>query len=424
MQTAQVEQILLMSPHMLPSDAKRTDIISSMEFAKWFTLGTVATNGAVDPADSLNFRGTSNFSFYKWAQQMFLWLTSPAADARKTFESSAFYKVSEPAPDGKRSLVADAIKGLTMTTLGQSGGARVLMAQNGSLVYYTIQVNDVYAYFLTAEKTGHLTPPPTKFPTTQEELIKIADFALLQGEKVSYPNALVVAVKSAWVETTGLDTTNYVTTTATVPTFDTSNPTTWTPNGSKQAQLALVGMHIVGSAAGHPEMIWATFEHANNTPMAPYSYTNADGQIREVTASSDNGWLFSGRNSIGPFNIPNMHAKNAPTIEAFPGRLIEPSDTRRENPWGSSPNDPGRARKNTEVIAINRTIMDMLPDNDARKNYLLIGTTWSLGLGARRLANTTMETYQQDNNPFTCHHGNPVKGQLSFVYRSLRPLFS
>jgi hypothetical protein len=45
-----------------PSDAKRTDIISSVEFAKWFTLGTVATNGAVDPADSLNFRGTTDLA--------------------------------------------------------------------------------------------------------------------------------------------------------------------------------------------------------------------------------------------------------------------------------------------------------------------------------------------------------------------------
>jgi hypothetical protein len=31
-----------------------------------------------------------------------------------------------------------------MATPGQSGGAEVLMAQNGSLVHYTIHVNDVY----------------------------------------------------------------------------------------------------------------------------------------------------------------------------------------------------------------------------------------------------------------------------------------
>jgi len=74
MQTAHLEQIPLKSLHIPPSDAERADIFSSTEFASWFKLRTVATNGVVDPADSLNFRGTRNFSYYKWAKQMFLWL--------------------------------------------------------------------------------------------------------------------------------------------------------------------------------------------------------------------------------------------------------------------------------------------------------------------------------------------------------------
>ena len=34
------------------------------------------------------------------------------------------------------------------------------------LVYYTIVVNDVYAYFLTGNKTGGITPAASDFPTT------------------------------------------------------------------------------------------------------------------------------------------------------------------------------------------------------------------------------------------------------------------
>ena len=35
---------------------------------------------------------------------------------------------------------------------------------------------------------------------------------------------------------------------------------------NKNADLALVGMHVVGSVKDHPEMIWATFEHVDNGP--------------------------------------------------------------------------------------------------------------------------------------------------------------
>jgi hypothetical protein len=80
--------------------------------------------------------------------------------------------------------------------------------------------------------------------------------ALLQGEKVSYPNALVVAVKSAWVETTGLDTTNCVTTTATVPTFDTSNPTAC----NARAMALFVDELLQGSRAVWPNIIPAARE--------------------------------------------------------------------------------------------------------------------------------------------------------------------
>jgi hypothetical protein len=413
----------LASAQVLPNGVKPTCTISPAEFASWFKMGAVAANGVVNPADSINFRSLGNGGFYKWAEQMFLWLTSPAADGGRIFESPAFYNISMPALDGSRILLPNMPRKHSIMTVGQSGGSHVLMAQNKSLVYYAIQVNDVYAYFLTAEKNHQIFPRPTGFPTTREELKIIIAFAESHGTKLSYPDTLVVELKSAWVETDGLDPNKYITMTATIPNFNTSDPTKWIPNGSKQAQLALVGMHIVGSAAGHPEMIWATFEHIGNAPVAPYPYNDTNDQIVETAASVSGPWLFSRTNSSGPFNIPNMHYDNAPIIEAFPGKTIKPSDTRRENAWGSSPNDPGRARKNTEIIAINRSTIGMLADDDVRKNYLLLGATWSLGLGARRLANTTMETYQQDKNAFVCHNGNPLDGRLSFIYGPLKPLF-
>ena len=41
---------------------------------------------------------------------------------------------------------------------GQAGGG-ALMAQNGSLVFYLLQVNDVWAYFNTGMKDNNITNP-------------------------------------------------------------------------------------------------------------------------------------------------------------------------------------------------------------------------------------------------------------------------
>jgi hypothetical protein len=529
-----------------PPGANPTDracVVTQAEFAPWFEGGTVTADGAGKPADSVNFPNVPNCSFYKWSEQMFLWLTSQApGGGGRVFESAEFYNVSGLGADGKRTLLPNApgkldlalrnaqvgprgrpvvfdrdgnmlsvIRPLTgpdgkmevrtksgalveierielgpdgnpifldkssraidvrvqrgrpivldesgkpieirstriarngapffldasgnAIGVGQANGSGVLMAQTGSLVYYASEVNDVYAYLLTGTKSGGITPAPTRFPTSQPELDKIAAFALSHGKTFPHPNVLALEVKSAWVETAGLDVNKYITMTATIPTYDKSDYRHWVLTGSTPARLALVGMHIVGSVAGNPEMIWATFEHVDNSPNAAYSYNDASGQTMTVVQNTSGSWLFSASNSSGRFNEQHMNARKASSIDAEPDQTIGPSDTRRENAWGSASN----AFKNTEIIAINNSILGMLAPGDVRKNYLLIGATWTIGgvppgdgnqVGTNQLANSTMETYQQPSNCFSCHHGprndglNP-KG-LSHMYGQLKPLF-
>jgi hypothetical protein len=322
----------------------------------------------------------------------------------------------------------------------------VLMAQNGSLVYYAIFVNDVYASFMAGTKTGGITPTPIQFPTTASDLAKITAFN--GGKAFPDANALAVEVKTAWVEATGLDASKYVTITSTIPTFDQSNPSTWTPNGSKTATLALVGIHVVGSTAGHPEMIWATFEHIGNTPNAAYSYNTATSTKSQGQDTSGT-WLFCASNAAGPFNVPRMFVPGpGPNIVATPGNTIGPSNTLRLNAWGANPQqtpnpfDFNTAASNSEIISINNSILGMLAAGDVRKNYILTGATWTIGgavpsgqfpsggneVGTSQMANTTMETYQQGSNCFDCHSGNmlgvpnanPGQG-LSHIFGNLQP---
>ena len=391
------------------------------------------------------------------------------------------------------------------------------MAQNNSLIYYGTSVNDVYAYFLTGLKTKFInaTNPTTQqplgqFPTTAADLAQITTFASEHGVTLAHPNALAVEIKTSWVEIApgpnhcnskapppALDPSRYVTMTAIVPAYDTTDCTNaWIPKGTRTAQLAMVGMHVVGSTGslcdpttpggcraqnasglhGHPEMIWATFEHIGNTPLADYTY-NATTGLQTVKQNTAGAWLFSASNSAGPFNCMHMRLDNATgnIVSANTGAgspcpastfgSFTPSDTLRMKAWGAAsdlapnPVDRSTADSNTEIISIDHSVREMIPAGDVRSNYYLAGATWTIGggsplaappsptspgavVGTSMLAGSTMETYQQgpDNtasggtNCFGCHSdtkggsasflGAPSLGtiEVSHIFEGLQPL--
>jgi hypothetical protein len=384
-------------------------------------------------------------------------------------------------------IVVDSANNVIDVEQGQAEDGGVLEAQNGSLVYFATIVNDVYAYFRTGIKDGKIAAS-SNFPTTQGELNTIVNFAATaappNNRTFPDPTALTIEIKSAWVETTGLaNLGSYITMTATVPTYNTSNANKWTANGQKTVELALVGMHVVGSVKGHPEMIWATFEHSGNTPNAgPYQYFSCPppcaggGPIttKTVQQSTTGSWLFAKTNPAAPFNVVHMclggsscnPAVNPATdIISASGFTISPSNTIRWKPFGAAsdvpPNplavdpvtqQPSIAASNTDIISINHSIASLMPSGDVRNNYYMTGATWTeLGeaptshfpsgneVGTSVLAGTTMETYQQGidttsahggSNCFDCHStfqnsftaASPSTG-VSHVFGALSKLF-
>jgi hypothetical protein len=230
--------------------------------------------------------------------------------------------------------------------------------------------------------------------------------------------------------------------TATIPTYDFTqapNPS-WLPTGQKTAKLALVGMHIVGSVKGHPEMVWATFEHLNNAPNDTYSYTAQDGSKKTVPFSPANSsgkdWLFCSKGAKSPGNVETLMTVNDGTGAITPkvsGNSPVRSDTIRSLAWGAS-SDSG-LDDITQVVSLNSSLQQLLPDGDVRKNYALIGAVWTGGgipgtsdpnansIGSTQLANATMETYHQVSlsNCFSCHTGGKLGG-LSHIWGTLKPL--
>ena len=330
---------------------------------------------------------------------------------------------------------------------GQAGDSGVLESQTGSLVYYATMVNDVYAYFLTGQKPGTISA--SVFPTTSTELNSIIAFATSHGKPsppFPDPNALAIEVKSSWVLASAVSNPNdYITMTATVPTYDTVTDPDHrrAENGQQTVKLALVGIHVVGSTNTHTEMVWATFEHFNNTPLAGYTYTNSSGASTMVNQPTSGTWLFSASPPSTTPNQQHMFFIGPPTnaIQSSTGFTISPSDTVRTMPWGTDPND---AAHNTEVISMNEHVLGMLAGGDIRANYFMTGATWIAGggppstgfqVGNARMSNTTMETYQQGSNCFDCHSDPTMLGAppppptpsvdqgLSHIYEQIRPLF-
>ena len=371
--------------------------------------------------------------------------TSAAPSAQRSAVGAIAAVVVHKFTFGHNTIIVDPIGNTVDIEQGQAGGD-VLMAQNLSPVYYTIAVNDIYAYFETGlQATGPFAIPnsPNKtFPTDQAGLDEITNFATHHDSSLTFPDtrALTVEVKAAWVEAVNLPPgCSYITMQASIPTY-TPGSTQWTNNGQRTATLALVGMHVVGSVANHNEMIWATFEHVCNAPNAGYSY---DSQFNGTkTGPVGTGpWLFSASDAPIPFNQPHMHYTDTavpPTIDAYPSFTISPSDTKRMMPWGF----PGSSSANNSgVLAINYAVRSQLPTDDARVNYIMTGATWTKGgvgapvFGAPSLENTTMETYQQSTdgttdpggNCFSCHNGAPLGDSsgngLSHIFGVLKPLF-
>jgi hypothetical protein len=332
------------------------------------------------------------------------------------------------------------------TEVGQALCDDVLMAQNGSLVYYRVHVNAEYAFFLTGQKAGKIGL--YRFPSYFGDVDDVAQFAGQFDSGHHYPElrypekcALTVEIKTSWIEAVpGLDLSKYITAEALVPTYRTG-PRTWALRSrDRKVTLALVGMHIAGSAYDRHSMIWATFEHIGNAPNDGYNYDTAQNTSTPVLPPEPRAWLFW-RDGGGDENVPRMHLDDKGNIVAYDGKTIGPTNTRRKKAWGS---DPMAAQPNAELIAANQRVLGLLHEaGDVRGNYMMIGATWTDSgdlptgpneTGTHQLANATLETFLQGNNCFVCHRGpkmpqSPEDGLLdglSHIYgdatRGLKPL--
>ena len=148
----------------------------------------------------------------------------------------------------------------------QAGGRQILIDGNGNSLYYGIHVNDAFAKFI--QDNGLQTGAALQaYPTDPAK------------KNLLFP-AGVTEFKSAWQVVEGTpdevaaQMANYITMTTTVPTLSQDGPPSFTihedRNTPRMVTVRLLAIHVVSTLVGHPEFIWASFEHstgmANNEP--------------------------------------------------------------------------------------------------------------------------------------------------------------
>ena len=396
-------------------------------------------------------------------------------------------------------------------SIGQAGGNGVLLTQGSSpsLTYYGVHVNRLYGYFLNLYDKVispaidvnenikidpvKIDPQLSRFPTTATDACSTLYYANQKGfvENGDWPNfvehivcpdffpapqkdprtvptiaeiepavdflSLAVELKTSWVDASSLPTGNlhkYIRQTMEIPVYDTSNPDRWVLTGSEKRELAMVGMHVVGSVEDHPEMIWATIEHEDNAPNSIYYYTNSDGKVTEVGGPGyDTKWTFSDGTvanevteyavSCNSTKMPSGCVNKSDIVAAvdMPSKLpIQASNVTRLNPWGNvqSSSDATVISQNTQIISLNNDFRELIRgsnEGDPRQYYFLSGAIWTSdgsiptkqhyaeNTGSTLLANTTMETFEQKTSCFGCHNtfGSSNGLDISHIFSNISP---
>ena len=193
---------------------------------------------------------------------------------------------------------------------------------------------------------------------------------------------------------------------------------------SSDRKYGLVGFHLVQKISDHQEWIWATFEHVGNAP---------DCSALDSQNPLGGPWTYyNGKHQPcgGPGQPVCSAALCSPACNVFQ-QTGGPSNVCRQTPIASD--GTTGTGGGPLVVNLNQSVHSLLtnPQLLALKNYNLVGTLWfkpgltappakgsknppdgQIFIGSTELANTTMETYLQSTNCYSCH----VTASFTFDY--------
>jgi hypothetical protein len=356
---------------------------------------------------------TTNCDFHQWAVQELLYLAQPGPDEPARFLGLAsphalfLYQGDQPGPyPGKAATQFQLKKGMaklrpqgrsnapsrivflprtlktpdsTFDANTQAGSNAVLTDQKGQWVYYSSAVNQDFYDFVVQGNYYTL-------------------LGLLNAQAATtFPDG-TLETKTAWRIAVKDGTTYIPDAEKSYFTIDAQVCKDASCQSYVPATMALVGVHLVGKVKGHPEMVWATFEHKDNAPDCTATPSQAGSSFYTSGQNCGTKPLWKSCNQIPKDNT-------------------KPSEVCRAHPYG----EPAAAEStgNTDNIkTLNQSFHQQLSTDSVWRNYDYAGSTWTTGKigtdglivtaksevrGSTTLANTSLESFTQEQNCFSCH---------------------
>ncbi|MCV6587667.1 MAG: hypothetical protein OIF57_01375 [Marinobacterium sp.] len=378
--------------------------------ASWFPHNKTAM------PDGNGFDGRTNCAFHRWAWQTFLWLTKEDANGQPVFlgMQSPYDLLGMKDRESLHPVLNKSQTAHSMDEYLQAGTEGIMIDQNGRAIYSNQYLNDEFVTFidqnqLTNPEHVQNLNPDTEFPVNAIEL------------------------KAAWkIVEDGEDTSDFFTMKSSVYKLVNKSGKIVVDSSQKlDVTLAMVGFHIAGVVEGHPEMIWATFEHKDNAPNV-----QPGTQANDPVADTDS--TFYKANT--PYHACNINPANSPVlILNETSQTLHPvTQVCRQYAYG---NDAAQTNfqvpTNIRVVKeLNASVKDNLDKDDVWSNYFEVGAIWFRGanrlkpgmdlaedydpdipaddpkhqllIGSLKLSNSTIETFTQRantmDNCFRCHN--------------------
>ncbi len=369
--------------------------------------------------DSAGFQSSSNCAFHQWSWNAFLWLTQDVGGQPRflTMPSDGIGGVANGVLDP---LIGRSQQARTVELIDQAGPDGVLVDRHGRAVYYSIHSNDVFGQFMAS---NHLQDP---------KALRAFD------PKTPFPVGSMT-LKAAWkVVQPGEDVSTFYTRQATIAKLAMRKGKLVATSDTETQTVALVGFHIGGTVNGHPEMIWATFEHQDNAPDLPKP---AEEMLPNDVVSAKDWTFYQAGTPMKQCNV-NAAGAGALTLNAQTQTLSPVTQVCRMVPFGGQkPCPSGQDCNIANIQSINASVQGQL--NDVWKNYFEVGAIWFVAedalapnctfqpgsaleciptptpdgappllTGSIKLSNSTIETFTQvqstQNNCFACHNTTQV----------------
>src|SRR5688572_24485293 len=239
--------------------------------------------------------------FHQWSWEAFSWATA-MVDGKPRFMSLKTMDDLDPdgtpAPAGMLRLSPRSTKAHNLpvedydAAFVEADGS-VLVGQNGYPVYASVHMND--SYFDTAkenpiENGGYQANVGADTPGAAGA--DCGEIGEPENANKAYFQCGAAVFKATWMRLKDGETApaGAFTTAAEVPVLKNLctkvSCTVVATDQYVQVQVALVGLHVVGYIEHHPEFLWATFEHLNNSPAFP------DGTFKFSDQSNPDAFTF------------------------------------------------------------------------------------------------------------------------------------